>query len=97
MFQELFRCLVETFQFRHGGACEFQDSAVIDAAVLDIKSQVLVAKLMARIVNVAAFGQKVGTPSDAGMLQNSLMASKCCLRLFLTSTTSPAKVGLKTL
>ena len=47
----------------------FQDGAVFDAAVLDIKSDVLVTKFMAGIANVAAFGREVGIPSKAGMPQ----------------------------
>jgi large subunit ribosomal protein LP0 len=47
----------------------FQDGAVFDAAVLDIKSDVLVTKFMAGIANVAAFGREVGIPSEAGMPQ----------------------------
>ena len=73
----------------------FQDGAVFDAAVLDIKSDVLVTKFMAMIANVAAFGQEVGIPSEAGMPQMFANGFKMLLRLFLTSTTSPAKVGLK--
>ena len=73
----------------------FQDGAVFDAAVLDIKSDVLVTKFMARIAIVAAFGQEVGIPSEAGMSQMFANGFKMLLRLFLTSTTSTAKVGLR--
>ena len=73
----------------------FQDGALFDAAVLDIKSDVLVTKFMARIANVAAFGQEVGIPSEAGMPQMFANGFKMLLRLFLTSTTSPAKIDLK--
>ena len=47
----------------------FQDGAVFDAAVLDIKSDVLVTNLLMRIANVVAFGKEVGIPSEAGMPQ----------------------------
>ena len=47
----------------------FQDGAVFDAAVLDIKTEVLVTKFMAGIANLAAFGREVGIPSEAGMPQ----------------------------
>ena len=68
----------------------FQDSAVFDAAVFDIKSDVLVTKFMARITIVAAFGQEVGIPSEAGMPQMFANGFKMLLRWSLTSTTSPA-------
>ena len=47
----------------------FQDGAVFDAAVLDIKSDVLVTKFMAGIANVAALSREVGISSVAGMPQ----------------------------
>ena len=60
---------VETFQIRHGVHGVFQNGAVFDAAVLDIKSDVLVTKFMTRIANVVAFGKEAGIPSVAGMPQ----------------------------
>ena len=42
---------------------------MFDAAVLDIKSDVLVTKFITRIANVLAFGKEAGIPSKAGMPQ----------------------------
>ena len=69
---------VETFQFRHGVPGVFQDGAVFGAAVLDIKSDVLVTKFMTRIANVVAFGKEAGIPSEAGMPQMFARDFTCC-------------------
>ena len=44
-------------------------AAVSDAAALDIKSDVLVTKFVARIADVAVFSREVCIPSEAGMPQ----------------------------
>merc|ERR1719420_863284 len=45
----------------------FQDGAVFDAAVLDISDDVLIAKFMAGVANMAAFSREVGIPTEAGL------------------------------
>merc|ERR1719284_169169 len=45
----------------------FQDGAVFDAAVLDIKEDVLIQKFMGGIANMAAFSREVGIPTEAGL------------------------------
>merc|ERR1719265_2642493 len=45
----------------------FQDGCVFDAAVLDIKDDVLIAKFMAGIANMAAFSREIGVPTEAGL------------------------------
>ena len=70
----------------------FQDGAVFDAAVVDIKSDVLVTKFMTRIANVVASGKEAGIPSEAGMPQMFANDFKMLLCLFLTSTTRSRKL-----
>merc|ERR1712157_511446 len=45
----------------------YQDATVFDAAVLDIKDEVLIAKFLAGIANMAAFSREVGIPTEAGL------------------------------
>merc|ERR1711972_697389 len=45
----------------------YQDASVFDAAVLDIKEEVLIQKFMAGIANMAAFSREVGIPTEAGL------------------------------
>jgi len=45
----------------------FQDGSVFDAAVLDISDDVLIAKFMAGVANMAAFSREVGIPTEAGL------------------------------
>merc|ERR1719456_1344343 len=47
----------------------FQESSVFDAAVLDISDDVLIAKFMAGMSNMAAFGREIGIPTEAGLPQ----------------------------
>jgi len=47
----------------------FQDGSVFDAAVLDIKDDVLIGKFMAGMANVAALGRELGIPTEAGLPQ----------------------------
>merc|ERR1719159_255157 len=47
----------------------FQDGSVFDAAVLDIKPEVLIGKFMAGVANMAAFGRELGIPTEAGLPQ----------------------------
>merc|ERR1740129_1356357 len=45
----------------------YQDSAVFDAAVLDIKDDVLISKFLGGIANMAAFSRELGIPTEAGL------------------------------
>merc|ERR1712066_592649 len=45
----------------------FQDGSVFDAAVLDIKDDVLIRKFMAGVANMAAFSREIGIPTEAGI------------------------------
>jgi len=45
----------------------FQDGSVFDAAVLDISPDVLMAKFMTGLANMAAFSREVGIPTEAGL------------------------------
>merc|ERR1712066_148182 len=45
----------------------YQDGTVFDAAVLDIKDDVLIQKFMAGVANMAAFSREVGIPTEAGL------------------------------
>merc|ERR1712232_1037855 len=45
----------------------YQDATVFDAAVLDIKDDVLITKFMAGVANMAAFSREVGIPTAAGL------------------------------
>merc|ERR1719272_1067359 len=45
----------------------FQDGGVFDAAVLDIKDDVLISKFMNGVNNMAAFSRELGIPTEAGL------------------------------
>jgi large subunit ribosomal protein LP0 len=45
----------------------YQDGSVFDAAVLDITDDVLVAKFMNGVANVAAFSREIGVPTEASL------------------------------
>merc|ERR1712060_87489 len=45
----------------------FQDGSVFDAAVLDIKDDVLIRKFMGGVANMAAFSREIGIPTEAGI------------------------------
>lgn len=45
----------------------YQDGAVFDAAVLDIKDEVLIQKFLNGIANMAAFSREIGIPTEAGL------------------------------
>jgi len=45
----------------------YQDSSVFDAAVLDIKDDVLISKFLGGIANMAAFSREIGIPTEAGL------------------------------
>merc|ERR1719378_1160636 len=47
----------------------FQEGSVFDAAVLDISQDVLIAKFMNGVANMAAFGREIGIPTEAGLPQ----------------------------
>jgi large subunit ribosomal protein LP0 len=55
--------------FEYGMEVEYvyQDGCVFAAEVLDITDDVLIAKFMAGIANVAAFGREIGIPTEAGL------------------------------
>lgn len=45
----------------------YQDAAVFDSAVLDIKDDVLIQKFLGGIANMAAFSREIGIPTEAGL------------------------------
>merc|ERR1719469_1663515 len=45
----------------------YQDGTVFDAAVLDIKDEVLITKFLAGVANMAAFSREIGIPTEAGL------------------------------
>jgi len=45
----------------------YQDASVFDAAVLDIKDDVLITKFLGGIANMAAFSRELGIPTEAGL------------------------------
>merc|ERR1719371_93075 len=45
----------------------FQDGGVFDAAVLDIKDNVLISKFLSGVNNMAAFSREIGIPTEAGL------------------------------
>merc|ERR1719293_244393 len=45
----------------------YQDAAVFDAAVLDIKDDELIKKFLSGIANMAAFSREIGIPTEAGL------------------------------
>merc|ERR1719330_744915 len=45
----------------------YQDASVFDAAVLDIKDDVLIQKFLGGIANMAAFSREIGIPTEAGL------------------------------
>eukprot|EP00928_Gymnodinium_smaydae_P069565 TRINITY_DN530_c0_g1_i4.p1 TRINITY_DN530_c0_g1~~TRINITY_DN530_c0_g1_i4.p1 ORF type:complete len:321 (+),score=117.67 TRINITY_DN530_c0_g1_i4:122-1084(+) len=55
--------------FEYGMEVEqvFQDGSVFAAAVLDIKDDVLIAKFLAGVANMAAFSREVGIPTEAAL------------------------------
>merc|ERR550514_1661524 len=55
--------------FEYGMEVEYvyQDGCVFAAEVLDITDDVLIAKFMAGIANVAALGREIGIPTEAGL------------------------------
>merc|ERR1719237_549568 len=45
----------------------YQDGAVFDSAVLDIKDDVLISKFLSGLANMAAFSREIGIPTEAGL------------------------------
>jgi len=45
----------------------YQDASVFDAAVLDIKDDVLISKFLGGVANMAAFSREIGIPTEAGL------------------------------
>merc|ERR1719446_677888 len=58
---------IRPFNYKMEVSMVFQDGAVFDAAVLDIKDDVLIGKFMAGIANMAAFSREIGIPTEAGL------------------------------
>jgi large subunit ribosomal protein LP0 len=58
---------VKPFKFGMKIRSVYQDGSVFDAAVLDITDEVLMAKFMNGVSNVAAFGREIGIPTEAGL------------------------------
>jgi large subunit ribosomal protein LP0 len=58
---------VKPFEYGMEVQMVFQDATVFDAAVLDISNDVLIAKFMSGVANMAAFSREVGIPTEAGL------------------------------
>jgi len=58
---------VRPFEYGMEVLMVFQDATVFDAAVLDISNDVLIAKFMSGVSNMAAFSREVGIPTQAGL------------------------------
>merc|ERR1719243_387681 len=58
---------IRPFDYKMEVVMVFQDGSVFDAAVLDIKDDVLITKFMAGIANMAAFSREIGIPTEAGL------------------------------
>jgi len=58
---------IKPFEYGMDAAAVYQDGAVFDAAVLDIKDSELISKFLAGVANMAAFSREVGIPTEAGL------------------------------
>merc|ERR1719267_102201 len=58
---------IRPFQYKMEVEMVFQNGGVFDAAVLDISDQVLIAKFLAGVNNMAAFSREIGIPTEAGL------------------------------
>jgi len=58
---------IKPFEYGMEVSQVFQDGSVFAAAVLDISDNVLVAKFLAGIANMAAFSREVGIPTEAAL------------------------------
>lgn len=63
----LTKLAVKPFEYGMTVRQVYQDGSVFDAAVLDITDDVLVAKFMKGVANVAAFSREVGVPTEASL------------------------------
>merc|ERR1711985_198725 len=45
----------------------FQNGGVFNAAVLDIKDDILISKFLSGVNNMAAFSREIGIPTEAGL------------------------------
>jgi len=58
---------VKPFEYGMEVTQVYQDGSVFDAAVLDIKDDVLISKFLSGVANMAAFSREVGIPTEAGL------------------------------
>jgi len=58
---------IKPFEYKMEVEQVFQDGGVFDAAVLDIKDDVLISKFMNGVNNMAAFSRELGIPTEAGL------------------------------
>lgn len=58
---------IKPFEYQMLVKSVFQDGGVFDAAVLDIKEDVLIQKFLGGIANMAAFSRELGIPTEAGL------------------------------
>jgi large subunit ribosomal protein LP0 len=63
----LLRLGIRPFSYKMEVEMVFQNGGVFSAAVLDIKDDVLIAKFMAGVNNMAAFSREIGIPTEAGL------------------------------
>lgn len=63
----LTKLAIKPFEYGMTVRSVYQDGSVFAAAVLDITDDVLVAKFMKGVANVAAFSREVGIPTEAGL------------------------------
>merc|ERR550525_2303049 len=58
---------IKPFEYGMEVSMVYQDSTVFDAAVLDIKDDVLIMKFLGGVANMAAFSREVGIPTEPGL------------------------------
>jgi len=58
---------IKPFEYKMMVSMVFQNGGVFDAAVLDIKEDVLISKFLAGVNNMAAFSRELGIPTEAGL------------------------------
>jgi len=58
---------IQPFEYQMEVQQVFQDGSVFNAAVLDIKDEVLIQKFLAGVANMAAFSREIGIPTEAGL------------------------------
>lgn len=65
--QLLGKLSVKPFEYGMEVRMVYQDASVFDAAVLDIKDDVLITKFITGVANMAAFSREIGIPTAAGL------------------------------